>query len=322
MTATKIGLRLNLVSEHTSFLALREPSQAHWAENASEAAICKGDGTMATKDLGSLMRSLGQNPTAGEVQDMANEIDADGHGILDFPEFLSLMARKMKDTDTEQELIDAFAVFDRSGAGIISVAEIRHVMSNLGEKITDEEMDEMLREADVDGTGTVNYEDFIRAMMAESLAPPSNAQSSAKSDVLPVESISVPPSKSAENELAPSIKTYSAEKAVKRGISTDSLQSLILLQRFDGIWDFSDEFCSVVGLKTVCQGAEESTRIPSNFEPNVWATALAIVYLRVRLPDRRAEWTLVADKALKRLRDTSAVAEAAIAAANAFFSSD
>ena len=54
------------------------------------------------------MRSLGQNPTEAELQDMINEVDADGNGTIDFPEFLSLMARKMKDTDTEEELIEAF----------------------------------------------------------------------------------------------------------------------------------------------------------------------------------------------------------------------
>lgn len=43
-----------------------------------------------------MMRSLGQNPTEAELQDMINEVDADGNGTIDFPEFLSLMARKMK----------------------------------------------------------------------------------------------------------------------------------------------------------------------------------------------------------------------------------
>ena len=110
-----------------------------------------GDGTITTKELGTVMRSLGQNPTEAELQDMINEVDADGNGTIDFPEFLSLMARKMKDTDTEEELIEAFKVFDRDGNGFISAAELRHVMTNLGEKLTDEEVDEMIREADVDG---------------------------------------------------------------------------------------------------------------------------------------------------------------------------
>ncbi|XP_076057376.1 calmodulin-alpha isoform X2 [Oratosquilla oratoria] len=118
-----------------------------------------GDGTITTKELGTVMRSLGQNPTEAELQDMINEVDADGNGTIDFPEFLTMMARKMKDTDSEEEIREAFRVFDKDGNGFISAAELRHVMTNLGEKLTDEEVDEMIREADIDGDGQVNYED-------------------------------------------------------------------------------------------------------------------------------------------------------------------
>merc|ERR1711976_403676 len=126
-----------------------------------------GDGTITTKELGTVMRSLGQNPTEAELQDMINEVDADGNGTIDFPEFLSLMARKIKDTDTEEELREAFKVFDRDGNQLISAAELRQVMTTLGEKLTDEEVDEMIREADVDGDGQINYEEFVRMMMAK-----------------------------------------------------------------------------------------------------------------------------------------------------------
>mmetsp|Transcript_64445 Transcript_64445/g.172581 ORF Transcript_64445/g.172581 Transcript_64445/m.172581 type:complete len:100 (-) Transcript_64445:766-1065(-) len=69
-----------------------------------------GIGTITTKELGTVMRSLGQNPTEAELQDMINEVDADGNGTIDFPEFLTLMARKMKDTDSEEEILEAFKV--------------------------------------------------------------------------------------------------------------------------------------------------------------------------------------------------------------------
>ncbi|RZS09193.1 hypothetical protein BHM03_00040246 [Ensete ventricosum] len=128
---------------------------------------CVSIGCITTKELGTVMRSLGQNPTEAELQDMINEVDADGNGTIDFPEFLNLMARKMKDTDSEEELKEAFRVFDKDQNGFISAAELRHVMTNLGEKLTDEEVDEMIREADVDGDGQINYEEFVKVMMAK-----------------------------------------------------------------------------------------------------------------------------------------------------------
>jgi Ca2+-binding EF-hand superfamily protein len=75
-----------------------------------------------------------------------------------FPEFLTMMARKMKDTDSEEEIREAFKVFDRDNNGFISAAELRHVMTSIGEKLTDDEVDEMIREADQDGDGRIDCE--------------------------------------------------------------------------------------------------------------------------------------------------------------------
>ena len=72
-----------------------------------------------------------------------------GNGTIDFTEFLKMMEKKMKESDPEEELREAFRVFDKDGDGFISAAELRHVMTNLGEKLTDEEVDEMIEWADV-----------------------------------------------------------------------------------------------------------------------------------------------------------------------------
>ncbi|KRX88755.1 Calmodulin [Trichinella pseudospiralis] len=112
-----------------------------------------GDGKITSQELGIVMRSLGQRPTESELRDMVNEVDEDGNGTIEFDEFLQMMSRKMKDSDSEQELKEAFQVFDKDKDGFISAAELHYVMTNLGEKLTDEEVQEMIREADLDGDG-------------------------------------------------------------------------------------------------------------------------------------------------------------------------
>ncbi|KAA0049321.1 hypothetical protein IC582_012651 [Cucumis melo] len=125
-----------------------------------------GDGCITIEELATVIRSLDQNPTEEELQDMIKEVDVDGNGTIEFAEFLNLMAKKIKETDAEEELKEAFKVFDKDQNGYISATELRHVMINLGEKLTDDEVEQMIKEADLDGDGQVNFEEFVKMMMA------------------------------------------------------------------------------------------------------------------------------------------------------------
>ena len=80
------------------------------------------------------MHSLGQNPTETELQDMINGVDSDGDGTLDFPEFLTMLVRDVHDvdTDSEEEIMGAFKVFNEDGNGYINSTELGHLMNNLG----------------------------------------------------------------------------------------------------------------------------------------------------------------------------------------------
>ncbi|KAK9480165.1 hypothetical protein V1514DRAFT_326587 [Lipomyces japonicus] len=124
------------------------------------------DGQITTKELGTVMRSLGQNPSEAELADMINEVDVDNNGTIDFPEFLTMMARKMKDTDSEEEIKEAFRVFDRDNNGYISATELRHVMTSIGERLTDDEVDQMIREADKNNDGHIDYNEFVQLMLS------------------------------------------------------------------------------------------------------------------------------------------------------------
>ncbi|KAM7482894.1 hypothetical protein LguiB_007477 [Lonicera macranthoides] len=126
-----------------------------------------GDGVISSNELGSVMKSLGQNPTEDEVQSMIKEVDADHSGTINFTEFLNLMAKKMKDAGVVKEIKEAFKVFDIDKSGFISAAEIKQVMSNLGQKLSDKNVNRMIREADIDGDGQINYEEFVKMMFSK-----------------------------------------------------------------------------------------------------------------------------------------------------------
>ena len=125
------------------------------------------DGTITTKELGILMRNLGQNPSEEELKQMIREVDLDGNGTIDFKEFLCLMVKKMKGTDTEEELLEAFKVFDRDGNGYITSHELRYIMTNLGVGLTPEEVEEMVKEADLDNDGQIDYDEFVKMMLSK-----------------------------------------------------------------------------------------------------------------------------------------------------------
>jgi len=98
----------------------------------SQKSMIDGDGTITTKELGEMMRSLGQNPTDAELRDMINEVDADRNGTIDFEEFRAMMERKTHGIDPEEELREAFKLFDKDGNGSISTQELKEVMKSLG----------------------------------------------------------------------------------------------------------------------------------------------------------------------------------------------
>ncbi|XP_029142127.1 calmodulin, striated muscle-like [Protobothrops mucrosquamatus] len=123
-----------------------------------------GDGLITSKEVVTVMRSLGKNPTEAEVQSIICEIEAH-KGKADFPRLLSVMARRTRNSDTEEEIRAAFRVFDRNGDGYVNTAELRHVLTIVGEKLTDKEVKVLIKEMDKEGNGKVNYEEFARIMV-------------------------------------------------------------------------------------------------------------------------------------------------------------
>ncbi len=114
------------------------------------------------------MKSLGQAPDASEVADMINDVDVNGDGEIDFAEFLEMMARRLgTENNQNEELRQAFQVFDKDGDGHITGVELKLVMKQLGEDLSDEQLADMMREADSNGDGHIDFAEFCKMMGAK-----------------------------------------------------------------------------------------------------------------------------------------------------------
>ena len=126
-------------------------------------------GTIDAKELKVAMRALGFEPKKEEIRKMIAEIDRDGSGTVDFNEFLAMMTTKMGERDSREEILKAFRLFDDDETGKISFRNLKRVANELGEKMSDEELQEMIDEADRDGDGEINQDEFFRIMKKTSL---------------------------------------------------------------------------------------------------------------------------------------------------------
>ncbi|XP_069699009.1 calmodulin-like isoform X2 [Periplaneta americana] len=128
-----------------------------------------GDGSITQEELGRVMRSLGQFAREEELQQMLHEVDIDGDGNVSFEEFVEIVSNMGAATDRtadqeEKELRDAFRVFDKHNRGYISASDLRAVLQCLGEDLSEEEIEDMIKEVDVDGDGRIDFYEFVHAL--------------------------------------------------------------------------------------------------------------------------------------------------------------
>ncbi|KAI9137157.1 Centrin-1 [Paraphysoderma sedebokerense] len=140
------------------------PEQKQEIREAFDLFDTDGSGTIDSKELKVAMRALGFEPKKEEIKRMISEIDKNGTGSIDFNEFLELMTGKMAERDSRTEILKAFKLFDDDNTGSISFKNLKRVARELGENLTDEELQEMIDEADRDGDGVVSEEEFLRVM--------------------------------------------------------------------------------------------------------------------------------------------------------------
>ncbi|XP_010273771.1 PREDICTED: probable calcium-binding protein CML18 [Nelumbo nucifera] len=125
------------------------------------------DGSLTELELGSLLRSLGLKPSQDQLDSLIQKADMNSNGLIEFSEFVALVSPDLlctKSPYTEEQLQKLFQIFDRDGNGYITAAELAHSMAKLGHALTVEELTGMIKEADTDGDGRINFQEFAQAI--------------------------------------------------------------------------------------------------------------------------------------------------------------
>ena len=123
------------------------------------------DGLINYNELGNVLKSQGFTPTNQELLEMIADVDENEDDKINFEEFLILMHSRLKKADIENELNEAISVYDKNGSGLISVREFKRIMSALGEKIYEEEIDEIIQKVDPKNRGYINYRDLTKIIV-------------------------------------------------------------------------------------------------------------------------------------------------------------
>merc|ERR1711934_962638 len=122
-----------------------------------------GSGSIDANELKTAMRALGFAPKKEEITRMLSDLDVDGNGTVEYEEFEGLMAGKMANKNPKEELLKTFQIFS-DGGDKITVANLCAIAKELGESLGEDELSEWIEEADNDGDGAINEQEFLAVM--------------------------------------------------------------------------------------------------------------------------------------------------------------
>ena len=125
----------------------------------------EGKGAIDVRELKAAFRALGFQIKKAEIRQLFVDLDKDlSSATVSFEEFLEMVTPRMLNRDSREEILKVFALFDDDNTGAISFKNLKRVAQELGENLTDEELQEMVDEADRDGDGVINEDEFYRVM--------------------------------------------------------------------------------------------------------------------------------------------------------------
>lgn len=125
------------------------------------------EGYISSKELGTIMSSLGFNISDEDLNEVISAYDNDQNNkMIDFISFLDIISKKKEDIYKEEDLIDAFRIFDKEGNGKISSNELRYVMMSSGEDFNENYIKELINESSVDHDDYIDYNKFVKLLIS------------------------------------------------------------------------------------------------------------------------------------------------------------
>ncbi|TID20507.1 myosin regulatory light chain cdc4 [Venturia nashicola] len=123
----------------------------------------RGSGRVPLENLGDLLRACGQNPTLAEIE----ALEQNAGGDFDFESFSKILNRPggFREPGDPESYCRGFQVFDKDMTGFIGVGQLRYILTNLGEKMSDEEVDELLKAVDT-SSGEIDYRSLVATILA------------------------------------------------------------------------------------------------------------------------------------------------------------
>merc|ERR1712168_1563546 len=144
-----------------------DEEQIETLQKAFNSFDTEGNGNISAETVGVILRMMGVKISEKNLKEVIAETDEDGSGIIEFAEFAELAAKFLVEEDEEAlaaELREAFRIYDKDGLGYITTDILKEILVEIDPKLTPDNLDSIIEEVDEDGSGTLDFDEFMEMM--------------------------------------------------------------------------------------------------------------------------------------------------------------